>query len=188
MSNTKSVTLAATGLSFGAMFFLGVGISLIGAAARNIGLAAHEIGLLQTTQHLGFMVSVLLFGVMADSFPKPRLLFGGSLILAAGFFFFHRSPSLAFKAAMMFCMGVGFGSYEGTTDPLLLEVHSKRPGFIINLNHGFVTLGSIAIAAYLLILQFDWHKSVLQAAIVVLLLALGFGLLRLPQGSLEAPN
>ena len=99
--STATVT-AATGLSFGAMFFIGVGITVLGAAARNIGLTAYEIGVLQTIQNIGFMASVLVVGAMADSFSKPRLLLSGSLILAAAFFLFYRSPGLGLNAALMF--------------------------------------------------------------------------------------
>ena len=167
----------ATGLSFGAMFFIGVGITVLGAAARNIGLDAAQIGLLQTVQNLGFMASVILFGTLADSFSKPRLLVIASLVLAGGFFFLYRSPALAFNAALMFCIGVGIGGYEGTTDPLLLQLHGGRPGFIINLNHSFVTAGGIAITAYLLLLQFDWQRSMVQSAGAVAVIAVGFVLL-----------
>ena len=45
--------------SFTVMFFLGVGLAIIGAASRNIGLSPYQIGLLFWTQNIGFTVSVI---------------------------------------------------------------------------------------------------------------------------------
>lgn len=56
----SSSSRAATALSFTSMFFLGVGITVLGAAARNIGLDAHEIGMLRTVQSA--IIVLLLFG------------------------------------------------------------------------------------------------------------------------------
>jgi len=61
--------------SFTAMFFLGVGSAIIGAASRNIGLSPFQIGLLLATQNIGFILSVITVGILADSADKTRLLF-----------------------------------------------------------------------------------------------------------------
>jgi MFS family permease len=72
---------AITAASFLAMFFMGIYSSMIGAAARNIGLTPYQIGLMIAIQNLGFMVSVLVSGALADTYPKPRILMAGSIIL-----------------------------------------------------------------------------------------------------------
>jgi len=61
--------------SFTAMFFLGVGSAIIGAASRNIGLSPYQIGLLLATQNIGFILSVITVGTLADSTDKARLMF-----------------------------------------------------------------------------------------------------------------
>lgn len=71
------------------------------------------------------------------------------------------------------------GVYEGVTDTMLLELHPGRASLHINVNHFFVTFGSIMIAAYLLFLQLHWRQSVVQAGLMVLLLGLFFGLTKL---------
>jgi MFS family permease len=170
-----------TASSFLAMFFLGVGAQIIGAAARNIGLAPHEIGLLISIQNSGFMVSVIVSGTLADSFNKPRILFVGSMILAVSFFGFYRIPLFLINLFIIFFIGAGIGSYEGVTDAMLLDIHKEKENLFINVNHFFVTFGALMITLYLLFLQMDWQKSLSQSAVAVFMLAICFGVTRLPQ-------
>lgn len=156
------------------MLFLGVGNSLVGGAARNIGLSPFQIGLLITIQNVGFMVSVLLSGALADRHEKPRLLFVGSLILSASFLTFYLSDVYWINLIIMLFIGVGTGTYEGVTDAMLLDIHTERVGFHINVNHLFVTIGSALIIIYLIFLEMNWRTSIVQAGIIVLLLAVFF--------------
>jgi len=94
-----------TASSYLSMLFLGVAGTLIGAAARNIGLTPYEIGLMITFQNLGFMVSVMISGALADSREKPHILFLGSLILAASFLLFY--PTQIFNLNLLIIISVG---------------------------------------------------------------------------------
>jgi predicted MFS family arabinose efflux permease len=175
-----------TASSFLSMFFLGIGVGVIGAASRNIGLSPYQIGLLIAAQNVGFLVSVLVAGALADSYPKTRLLSFGSLILAAAFFLFYRWEPFTLNLVLMLFVGVGIGSYEGVADALLLELHTRRGALYININHLFVTAGSLAIAVYLLFLQMNWRSSLTQSAAVVAVLALLFLGLRPPRATASA--
>jgi len=184
IKNIKAITAA----SFLAMFFLGVSSSIIGAAARNIGLSPSQIGLMLTAQNLGFMISVLVSGALADSYPKPRILMIGSIILAISLFAFYGWTNFWVNLAIMFVIGVGIGSYEGVTDAMLLDIHTERGSFFINVNHFFVTSGSIIITVYLIFLQMAWRNAIIQAGIVVAILAALFGLMKLlPHGRKTEP-
>jgi fucose permease len=156
------------------MFFIGVGTTLIGAAARNIGLTPTQIGLFMTIQNIGFLFSVIISGALADTYDKTKILFGGSLVLASAFATFYLSDSFSINLLIMLFIGTGTGSYEGVTDALLIDIHEKRESRFININHFFVTFGSIMITLYLTFLQMNWRKSVTQSAIVVGLLAVLF--------------
>jgi FHS family glucose/mannose:H+ symporter-like MFS transporter len=168
-----------TASSYLSMLFLGVAATLIGAAARNIGLTPYEIGLMITFQNLGFMVSVMISGALADSQEKPRILLLGSLILAASFLLFYLTQIFNLNLFIMFMIGVGIGTYEGVTDAMLIDIHPFKESLYININHFFVTFGSILITAYLIFLQMDWRTAVTQSGILVLFLALIFGLTKL---------
>jgi MFS family permease len=117
---------AITASSYLSMLFLGVAGTLVGAAARNIGLSPFEIGLMITIQNIGFMLSVMVSGAMADSYPKPRILFIGSLILSAAFLTFYLTQIFNLNLFIMLMIGVGIGTYEGVTDAMLIDIHPQK--------------------------------------------------------------
>ena len=177
---------AITASSYLSMLFLGVAATLIGAAAGNIGLTPYEIGLLITFQNLGFMISVMISGALADSHEKPRILLIGSLILSAALLSFYLTQFFNVNLFIMFMIGVGIGTYEGVTDAMLIDIHPQKESLHININHFFVTFGAILITVYLIFLQMDWRNAVTQSGILVLFLALVFGLTKL--SSKKAPR
>ena len=52
----------------------------------------------------------------------------------------------------------------------------RRAGLFIDINHFFVTIGALAISVYLIFLRMNWRASVVQSGIVILALAVVFGL------------
>ena len=177
---------ALTTSSYAAMFFLGVATSLVGAAARNIGLSPFQIGMMITIQNIGFIIAVSLSGALSDTQEKPKILFVGSLILAISFLTFYISDIYWINLVIMLFIGVGIGTYEGVTDAMLLDIHTERVGLHINVNHLFVTLGSALITVYLIFLEMNWRRSIVQAGVIVLLLALFFALSKLAAKSSQS--
>ena len=175
ITNKKAITTS----SYLAMFFLGVATSVVGAAARNIGLSPFQIGMMITIQNIGFIISVSISGALSDTQEKPKILFVGSLILAASFLTFYLSDVYWINLIIMLFIGIGMGIYEGVTDAMLLDIHIERVGLHINVNHLFVTLGSALITVYLIFLEMNWRSSVVQGGIIVLLLAAFFAFTKL---------
>jgi MFS family permease len=174
-NNIKALTLA----SYLSMLFLGISNAFVGATARNIDLTPFQIGLFLTIQNLGFMLAVMASGALADTLEKPRILLVGSLILAFSFFTFYLTGIFWLNLVIMMLIGAGVGTYEGVTDAMLLDMHDRRQGLHINVNHFFVTFGSILITVYLISLQMDWRIALVQSAVIVLLLALFYAFARL---------
>ncbi len=156
------------------MFFLGVGTAVIGAASGSIGHTPYQTALLITVQNIGFIVSVLCTGALADSSDKARLMSAGSLLLAVSFFFYYFWPPYALNLVIMLFIGGGIGAYEGVADAMLLAIHDRRQGLHISVNHFFVTFGALGITLYLIFLRLDWRRSMVQSAVVVLCLSLLF--------------
>jgi len=175
MIHNRSVV---TGTVFTSMFFLGIVIAIVGAAARNIGLSTSQISILVSVQNLGFMGGVLFAGSVADSVQKPLLLALGSLLLAATFVLFYAFEPFALNVAIMIVMGSGIGIYEAITDSVLLDIHEKNESLHVNINHMFVTVGSLVVTIYLIFLQMNWRSSMLQSAAAVFLLAVLFAFTR----------
>jgi MFS family permease len=170
--NIKVITASA----FLAMFFVGVGSAIVGAASRDIGLTATQIGLLIAIQNVGFVISVTIAGALADTKSKPKILFVGSVILGLSFLTFYLVPSFWVNLLVMFVFGIGLGIYEGSADAMLLDLHEKRAGLFININHFFVTVGALGISLYLIFLKLNWRASVVQSGIIILALAAVFAL------------
>lgn len=175
-----------TASSYTSMLVLGVSATLIGAAARNIGLSPYEISLMIMIQNLGFMVSVMISGAFADTYSKPRILMIGSLVLSGALVAFYAIDLFNLNLAIMFIIGAGIGTYEGVTDAMLVDIHPKKENLHININHFFVTFGSILITVYLIFLQMNWRNAVVQSGIVVLGLALIYALIKLPIRNITA--
>lgn len=166
---------AITGTLYTSMFFLGIVIAIVGAAARNIGLSPSHIGILVSVQNVGFMVGVLVAGSLADSVSKTRIMLMGSVTLMISFAFFYAFRPFGVNVAVMLVMGVGIGVYEGTSDSVLLDMYDRNESLYININHMFVTVGSLMVTVYLVFLQMNWRVSMIQAAVAVLALAVVFG-------------
>jgi MFS family permease len=153
------------------MFFLGVGSTIVGAAAGNIGLSAYQIGLLLAAQNLGFFGSVVTAGALADNVEKPRLLLVGSILTCVAFFLFYLWQPFLLNVLIMFLIGAAMGVSEGVTDAMLLELHEKRQAFHVGINHFSVTVGALLITGYLVFLQMSWRRALVQSAAAVLILA-----------------
>jgi MFS family permease len=175
-----------TGSSYLSMFFLGVGTAVIGAASGSIGHTPYQTGLLISVQNVGFIVSVLASGALADSSDKARLMSAGSFLLAVSFFLYYLWPAYALNLVIMLFIGAGIGAYEGVADAMLLGIHDKRQGLHISVNHFFVTFGALGITLYLIFLKMDWRRSMVQSAAVVLALAVLFLFSRAGKGTGEA--
>jgi len=172
-----------TASSYLSMFFLGVGTAVIGAASGSIGHTPYQTGLLISVQNVGFIVSVLASGTLADTSDKARLMSGGSFLLAVSFFLYYLWPAYSVNLLIMLFIGVGIGSYEGVADAMLLGIHDRRQGLHISVNHFFVTFGALGITLYLIFLQMDWRRSIVQSALVVCALALLFLFSRAGKGT-----
>jgi MFS family permease len=175
-----------TGSSYASMFFLGVATVIIGAAAGNIGLTPYQTGLLVTVQNIGFIAAVLIAGALADATDKARLMSAGSFVLALSFMLYYRWNPYAVNLLVMLFVWVGIGTYEGVADAMLLGIHARRQGMHISINHFFVTFGCLATTLYLIFLQMDWRRSMVQSAVVVIALAVVFLFSRAGAGAASA--
>jgi len=180
-------TRVATGSSFVSMFFLGVGVAIVGATARAVGLSPSQIGYLIAAQNIGFGIAVVTGGTLSDLYRKPMILTAGLVMLGVSFALLYRSGSLAVNLGVMFLMGCGMGSAEAVTDALLLEMHTRNESRLVTINHFFVSVGSVVITLYLMALELDWKASLGQVAIVLGALAVLVAFLR-PPGHEDRPS
>jgi len=164
---------ALTASSYLCMLFLGLSSTIVGAAAKNIGLSPEQIGLMVALQNVGFVLSVSLTGAIADTYEKPRLLLWGSVVLVAGLLIFYLGGVFGIYLVAMILTGIGTGVYEGVADAMILDLHQARESLHITINHMFVSIGSVAITVSMIFLpgQDMWRTAVILSAIVASLLA-----------------
>ncbi len=136
--------LALTGACYSAMAFLGVGFAIVGVAAHELKLGASQVGTLVACQQAGFAGGVLIAGLARSGAVRARILAAGCLLLALCLLLFFRHPSFALNAALMGGIGIGMGTFEGTTDALLIRLYKDGQSRQINISHFFVTLGQQA--------------------------------------------
>ncbi|MBN2322269.1 MAG: MFS transporter [Spirochaetes bacterium] len=182
--NPKTLTAS----SFLCMFFIGIGTTVAGAAARNIGLSPSQIGLLFAVQNVGFIISVSIAGVLADTMEKPRILLVSGIVLLAAFALFYNFQSFLVNLLVMFFIGVGMGGFEGVTDAMLLDLHDEKESLYITVNHFFVTFGSLMITLYLVFLQMNWRRSLVQSSVAIGCLAVLFLFSKLESNKTAGPR
>ena len=167
--------------SYLSMLTVGVGVTILGAAARDIGLRPHEIGLLLAIEHASFAVAAGISGALADVTSKPRLMVLGSVVFAPGVAALFALDGFAFNAGMMVLVGTGVGLYEGVTDALLLDIHDERQSRYISVNHFFVTAGALVITAVLLIEGLPWRFAMVATGVAAAGVGVVFLLTRVPR-------
>ena len=160
------------------MFFLGVGVAIVGATARAVGLAPSQIGYLIAAQNIGFGIAVVAGGTLSDLYRKPVILTVGLVMLGLAFGLLYRSSVFAVNLGIMALMGLGMGSAEAVTDAWLLEMHTRGESRLVTINHFFVSLGSVISTLYLMALELNWQRSLAQVALTLGALAVLVAFLR----------
>ena len=157
----------ATGSAFLSMFFLGIGVAIVGATARAVGLSASQIGYLIAAQNVGVGIAVVVGGALSDLHPKPTILAVGLAMLGFSFAALYRSDSFAVNLGVMFIMGGGMGAVEAVTDAMLLDMHTRNESRYVTVNHFFVSIGMVGITLYLMALDLNWSASLTQVAVAM---------------------
>ena len=160
------------------MFFLGVGVAIVGATARAVGLSPSAIGYLVAAQNVGFGLAVVAGGALSDIYRKPLILAVGLVLLGASFAVLYQTTVFYINLAAMLLMGIGMGSAEAVTDAWLLDMHTRNESRLVTINHFFVSVGSVTITVYLMVLELRWETALLQIAAVLAALAILSSLLK----------
>lgn len=178
------ITLAC----YGAMTFLGIGFAIVGATASEVGISASQLGILLALQQVGFAIGLVLSGLAKSNRARARILSLGCFIMAAALAAFFRQSVFALNGLLMVGIGVGMGTFEGTTDPLLIQIHKERQSRQINISHFFVTVGATGITAYLMSWPLDWHLSLLRLSLGALVVGLIFFAIPVPAAPAADPG
>jgi len=151
-------------LIYGIMFLFAMVLTvlspLLPEISKTFSLGLAESGFIFTANFLGFVLFIIIGGILADRIGKKRVLF----ISLAGFTLSLLLLPLAsnfFWAFMAIILMGGFGgSIEGAVSAMITDVNPEKPGFYLNFAQVFFGLGAIIgpIGAGILISKgFSWQ-------------------------------
>jgi len=152
--------------------------------SRTFSTNLSEGGGLETARNMVILVVLLLAGALAQRWGKKRFLTLGQYLIAAGLLLASFSQSYTMLILALLVMGFGGGFSEALLNPLIVDIHDQDSGRFLNLTHAFYPIG-IVIAALLfgelLTRGYSWRLMFQIAAVVALIIAIAFTLLKFPE-------
>jgi MFS family permease len=125
---------------------------------------------------LGWGAGALLFGKMADDFGARRVLLGGILLMAAGFFGMSLSQNLwQLSLSYGLMVGLAMGASGLVMISLLIAKHyeARNRGLAVSVIQTAAPLSPLLFAPmiYFLISAYDWRAAALASSILLLAVA-----------------
>jgi len=151
--------------------------------SRTFSTNLSEGGGLETARNLVILIVLLLAGALAQRWGKKKFLNLGQYLLAAGLLLASFSQDYTILIIAILIMGFGGGFSEALLTPLVVDIHHQDSGKFLNLSHAFYPIGIVLAALLfgeLLTQGYSWRLMFQIAALVALIVAIIFTLLRFP--------
>jgi len=151
--------------------------------SRTFSTNLSEGGGLETARNLVILIVLLLAGALAQRWGKKKFLNLGQYLLAAGLLLASFSQDYTMLIIAILIMGFGGGFSEALLTPLVVDIHHQDSGKFLNLSHAFYPIGIVLAALLfgeLLTQGYSWRLMFQIAALVALIVAIIFTLLRFP--------
>lgn len=161
---STALTYLLTAACFLAFFIFGFTDNLKGptlpAMLAELNINYGDGGNIFLGEYVGFLVSTLLTGVLADRFGLKFVLLLAGFYLALGVGGYGTFQSASWLAASLFVVGLGLGAFELGPNAIIVSLHHARKGLFLNLMAVFHGLGSMLaplFASWLFGLNFNWR-------------------------------
>ncbi|MBX3052216.1 MAG: MFS transporter [Caldilineaceae bacterium] len=141
--------------------------------------------------YLGFFISTLAAGFLADSVGNQKILILAGGLIAVGVLAFAGAGSFWLLFGTMLIIGLGMGCIEVSGNGLIVELHRVNRGRYLNLLATFHGIGSLVVplyAGWLLNAGVSWRQVFQYTIPLALLLVLAFALTPRPQKSVPVPS
>jgi len=176
------IAVGGMGMSMG---FLGPSLPLLRESLRiDLGGA----GLFTSGIQFGYGLMGPVGGILSDSFRAERVLAAGCLFLGGSTVLFGLWKSYALNLILVTLTGIGCGLVLGSSHALLVGLHPRRKGSILNFHHIFAAGGSLVaplVIGYLLSRQERWQYGYEGLGGFVLALAVFLMFVRAPKGEVK---
>ena len=125
----KSNTFLLTQLANFTMINFGFIASIQGAtfvsAMQYLQISPIYMGNMMALNALGFLVTRLFGGILADLFKRKQIVLIGAIITAISLFLFGRNTNYLFNVILMFTMGLGNALWFGTINAIIMDLYQK---------------------------------------------------------------
>jgi FHS family glucose/mannose:H+ symporter-like MFS transporter len=149
---SSRLTWLITAAAFYAFFVFGFSDNLKGptlpALLQDLHLNYSLGGTILFGAYGGFLVATLLTGLLSELAGKRAVLLMAGVCLTIGIFGYSSSSTVVPLTASMVALGLGLGSIELGANSLIVELHSKRRGLLLNLLAVFHGAGSMVAPLY----------------------------------------
>lgn len=184
----KTTTLLITAGCFLSFFVFGFTDNLKGptlpAMIDEMGISYGTGGNIFFGIYLGFLITTLVTGILADRFGLKLVLMlaGGLLILGVGGYSVSRSAFLL--GASLFVVGLGLGAIELGANAAIVQAHPRNKGMYLNLMavlHGLGAMLAPLFAGWLLNLNVSWRVIYRWDILLIVTFVLIFSFIRFPK-------
>lgn len=160
----KNFTLLITFACFLSFFVFGFTDNLKGptlpSMIRELNIDYGISGNIFFGEYLGFIVTSLIAGILADRFGLRVILMLAGGLLAIGVAGYSSFSNTAILTASLFAVGLGLGAIELGANATIVQVHPQNKGLYLNLMavlHGLGSLIAPLFASWLLGLSVSWR-------------------------------
>ncbi len=165
-------------LAFFSLAMVGVFHTILGTALpairSSLRIDVTQGGLLGSGAWLGFTAVVFAGGALSDLFGRRRILVLACSIMGFAALLLAAVKTFFLSGLLLAAIGAGTGMIVSTSSALVMELHPRREGLIMNVHHFFYALGAIAgplAMGYTLKRGGEWEWT--YRASGILMLALG---------------
>lgn len=151
-------------LIFAALAVVGIYHAILGtslpAMRMTLDLDLSQAGAMGSAFWLGYTVSILAGGVLADRYERHKVVILGSLLMGLGSAMLGYWPYLWPNLVLICMLGGGTGVVTSSSTALVMGLHPGKEALLISILHFFYALGTISGSygmAYLLGKGGDWR-------------------------------
>lgn len=134
--------------------------------------------------YLGFLITTLVTGVLADRFGLKFVLMMAGVLLALGVGGYSAAQSAALLGASLFVVGLGLGAIELGANAAIVQAHPEKRGLYLNLMavmHGLGAMIAPLFAGWLLNLGVSWRVVYRWDILLILAFLFIFFFIRFPK-------
>lgn len=162
---------------------LTVNSPLLTYMAATFHLTLAQSGILYTTNFIGFVIFILIGGIIADKFNKKIVISISLIGLSISILLFSLINNIYIAVLVMIFIGGFGGVIESGINALVAEIYPEKAVFYINFSQVFFGLGALSgpiLAGILVSSGISWQICYLGLGITVMVVAVLFTASRMP--------